>query len=358
MSSNKEWSKAIAACVKEFDTNVTLREIWKKEDAEYLQDHAGDRKLSHLVPTRPESAFVDPVQGLHPPATLLAGIRKARQRLAEVSASADIMKEESLREAEKADSPYEKQMARDKVSERFVGGTPEIKHARNELEEVLTKAGVYALSLRLPFTIREDTSRTSRKNDADELELFETALQHTRDYPSQTRRALHNVRTTDERRLIHTKTRSDCRAKLGGAKDRKEQSARELQAKRNAQQALDIEIDRMGGVCKVCQWAHQKDLTKWANPITGEQLKVTQDKQRHVFLKSLHDGMAENNGGDVSLAKILKEPRRNGQQPKDILGDELLAALFMSTGLDRGQIKPPNFKRPSGRPRKQVLPPS
>ncbi len=102
--------------------------------------------------------------------------------------------------------------------------------------------------------------------------------------------------------------------------------------------------------CPVCGWLHDSDFTAWTTPGGKERHIVTHGTARHALLTYLHEGMAKN-GYDVSMTAFMKQHCQNGQQPKDILGNKLLSALFESTGASRGRIRPPDFKRLPGRPK-------
>lgn len=119
------------------------------------------------------------------------------------------------------------------------------------------------------------------------------------------------------------------------------------------QESTDCENDSRKP-CLICGWLHDDDLTKWNNPKSeNEFYTVIAQKERHNFLVFLHAGM-EKNGGDVSLTKFMGEHRKDGKDPKDILGHTLVAVLFESTGRDRGIIRSPGIKRSPGRPKKRI----
>lgn len=107
-------------------------------------------------------------------------------------------------------------------------------------------------------------------------------------------------------------------------------------------------------VCEVCGWAHDDKLTSWSTPRgTGKPLTVTDGCERHKLLVYLHEEMAKNGGDDVSLSEFMWTRRNDGKRPLDILGKIIFAKLFLSTGRDRGKIRPPGLVRKRGRPKKQ-----
>lgn len=111
--------------------------------------------------------------------------------------------------------------------------------------------------------------------------------------------------------------------------------------------------DHKKEACQVCGWKHDSKLTRFENPKDkGEVYTIKDGFDRHNFLVYLHSGMVDS-GADVSLTEYMEKKRSDGKRPVDILGKDLLSKLFMSTGCDRAKIRPPDLKRPAGRPRKK-----
>ncbi len=346
MSTAREWNAAIAACVRQFDTDEQLRAIWAKEDAEYLAEHASLERRQHW--TYPASDQVeDPVRGLRPPKIVLDHIRNALKRLEAASENARQLMNAELEKAACEDSPTEQQTARNEIVERYSRGTAEEVAAENAVKDAMAKAGVYALSLRHPSVQRLDCERTTRNADPAESKLFAEARQAVRDYPSNTRRRLHAAASAGERARIKAKARADCRVIAHDSAENARKASAEMRAQREAKHRLRQKIDQMGGVCATCQWAHQPDMTFWLNPQTGATHQIHGASNKQTFLKELHAKMEKANGADVSLSDILCNGK--SKAPKDILGTHF-EILFFATGVDRGRIRRPNEKRPPGRP--------
>jgi hypothetical protein len=105
--------------------------------------------------------------------------------------------------------------------------------------------------------------------------------------------------------------------------------------------------------CPVCGWKHDSKLTRFENPKNKAEFYTVKDGcDRHSFFVYLHGGMVDS-GDDVSLKEYMEKMRDDGKRPVDILGKDLFSKLFLATITDRAKIRPPDFKRTAGRPRKK-----
>jgi hypothetical protein len=348
MNTEEKWNLALKACVDQFDTDTTLRKRWDDEDKAYLSMHAGFSKKPHWS-ERYSKEMNDPVERMRPPDSALDRIRDALKRLEKASANAAELKNAELENAEKQDSQAEKQNVRDEINNRYSKATAEQVKAVEGIEDALAKAGVYALSLRIPAIVNIDIERESRCADPATKKLFEAASCYTCAYPSRTRRLLHVTKSVKKRAQIQAKSRAECLAKIEHDVEVAEKESAERQAQRNERALIEQSINQMGGICTICKWAHQSDMTFWLNPFTGEKQQVRGNTQKQTFLMKLHKKMEGANGSDVSISELCG--KRNGGGPKDILGNHYLI-LFFHTGDGRGRIRAPEEKRAIGRPRK------
>ena len=207
---SKTWRDAIAACINDYDSNEKLREVLERTDASYLSSHAGfDCSVGVWMPTQPEG-FADPVKGIHPPKKVLDSIQDALNAFGSANAEANEKDMAARAAANNADSPHERQQALEAI--KFC--TPELLNALNERDNAFFNAGVCALSIRSPFFVFEDTQRKSRSADKPEKHLFAYAQSLIRQYPSKTRRLLHDAKTKEEREQIIIQCNMECRARL------------------------------------------------------------------------------------------------------------------------------------------------
>ncbi|MEI7899795.1 MAG: hypothetical protein WCK89_06050 [bacterium] len=278
-----QWHDAIKACITEYDTNEKLREVLEKTDADYLPKHAGlDCSGGVYIPNRPEG-FTDPVKDVHPPKAVLDSIRGALAKLAAADADATGRYRAARAAADNADSPYEQEQALKALT--FATPDPERMAAIREKESVLSRAGVFALSLRSPFFTHEDLRRKSRSADEIEKKLFVAAWSLLQSYPARTRRLLHGAKNQEQQDHIKIQSGTECRAELA----QRQKAAQKVQEERDIQRQKALrKANKQKGVVK------QKAFSNPVHTFIAEKWPLYVDTRRSIGLKVLREGFVRN----------------------------------------------------------------